>query len=98
MCTCETITNTHEIGEPCLVAEVLSPSTTHLDRGEKRFTYLAMKSLRHHLIIDLESNVIEHTSRPDSESPWTLQIGRAGDTIRLTCPADVRITVDEILA
>jgi Uma2 family endonuclease len=97
MGTCETLTHTHEISEPCLIAEILSPSTTHIDRGEKRFAYLSMPSLRHHLIIDLEANIIEHTSRPDSQSPWTLQICESGDSIDLHCPAVLSITVDALL-
>ena len=98
MVTCETLTHTHEISEPCLIAEILSPSTTHVDRGEKRFAYLSMPSLRHHLIIDLETNIIEHTSRPDSQSPWTLQICEAGDNIDLHCPAVFSIAVNDLLA
>jgi Uma2 family endonuclease len=98
MATCETLEHTHEINTPCLIAEVLSPSTTHIDRGEKRFAYLSMPSLRHHLIIDLEANLIEHTSRPDADSAWTIQICEPGHTIELHCPAPTTITVDEILA
>jgi Uma2 family endonuclease len=98
MATCETLEHTHEINTPCLIAEVLSPSTTHIGRGEKRFAYLSMPSLRHHLIIDLEANLIEHTSRPVADSAWTIQICEPGHTIELHCPAPTTITVDEILA
>ncbi len=97
MVTCETLTHTHEINEPCLIAEILSPTTTHIDRGEKRFAYLAMPSLRHHLIIDLESNIIEHTSRASADQPWTLQICQPGDTIHLACPTTTQIAVTQIL-
>jgi Uma2 family endonuclease len=98
MATCETLTHTHEINEPCLVAEILSPSTTNIDRGEKRFAYLGIPSLRHHLIIDLEASIVEHSSRPNSDTPWTLQICEPGHTLHLTCPTNLSITVDEILA
>jgi Uma2 family endonuclease len=98
MATCETLDHTHEISNPCLIVEVLSPTTTHIDRGEKRFAYLSMPSLRHHLIIDLEANIIEHTSRPDADSAWTIEICEPGHTLRLTCPADLQVTVDELLA
>lgn len=98
MATCEILEHTHEINTPCLIAEVLSPTTTHIDRGEKRFAYLAMPSLRHHLIIDLEANLIEHTSRPDADSPWTFQICELDHRIHLTCPAELQVTVDELLA
>ncbi len=98
MATCETLAHTHEINEPCLIAEIPSPSTTYIDRGEKRFACLSMPSPRHHLIIDLETNIIEHTSRPNSDTPWMLQICEPGHTIDLTCPATIRIPVDEILA
>jgi Uma2 family endonuclease len=98
MATCETLEHTHEINTPCLIAEVLSPTTTNIDRGEKRFAYLSMPSLRHHLIIDLEANLVEHTSRPDADSAWTIQICVPGHTIHLNCPTPTSITVDEILA
>ena len=97
MATCETFTHTHEINEPCLIAEILSPSTANIDRGEKRLAYLAMPSLRHHLLIDLEANIIEHTFRSATETLWTLQICEPGDTLLLTCPVDTEITVNEIL-
>ena len=51
--TCEDPSDTHAHSAPCLIAEVLSPTTTSIDRGEKRLAYMAMPSLRHFLLIDL---------------------------------------------
>jgi len=36
---------------PCLVAEVVSPSTERLDRGEKRWNYLSLPSLEVYLLV-----------------------------------------------
>ena len=37
---------------PCVIVEVVSPSTARKDRLEKRFSYLALKSLQLYLLID----------------------------------------------
>jgi Uma2 family endonuclease len=40
------------IPEPVVVFEVLSPSTTHVDRYEKNRAYLATPSIRHYVILE----------------------------------------------
>lgn len=96
--TCETTEHTYEVYEPCLIAEVLSPTSAEIDRGEKAFAYLSMPSLRDLLLVDLAANTIEHTSRPDNDSAWTLRICKPGDAFKLTCPASASISVTEIFA
>jgi Uma2 family endonuclease len=96
--TCETTEHTYEVSEPCLIAEVLSPTSAEIDRGEKAFAYLSMPSLRDLLLIDLEANTIEHTSRPNDNTAWTLRIGNLGDTLELNCPASAKISVAEVFA
>ena len=51
MVNCEDPSDSHTQSAPCLIAEVLSPTTTSIDRGEKRISYMAMPSLRHLLQI-----------------------------------------------
>jgi hypothetical protein len=57
-----------------------------------------MPSLRDLLLIDLEANTIEHTSRPNDNTAWTLRIGNLGDTLELNCPASAKISVAEVFA
>ena len=76
---------------PCLIVEVLSPSTERIDRREKLFAYQTIPSLREYLLIDPDQRCVE--------------IYRFGDTVRhethteggfrLDC-LDAELTVDEI--
>jgi Uma2 family endonuclease len=50
---------------PCLVAEVLSPSTERTDRGEKAQAYRGMPSLETYLIIDQDRRHIIRFWRDD---------------------------------
>ncbi len=98
MVTCEEASDMHAHSSPCLVAEVLSPTTTAVDRGEKRIAYMAMASLRHLLLIDLEAGNIEHQWRSNSDDPWFFELGVPGTDLHLTCPAVATVCVDDILA
>ena len=78
---------------PCLLVEVLSPSTERIDRREKLFAYQAIPSLREYLLVD-----------PDKRS---VEIYRFGDPVRYeTCTEgafrldclDAEITLDEVYA
>jgi Uma2 family endonuclease len=48
---------------PCLVVEVLSPSTATTDRREKRLAYLALPSVQAYLLVDADSRRVEHVQR-----------------------------------
>jgi Uma2 family endonuclease len=98
MVTCEDPSDTHAHSAPCLIAEVLSPSTTSIDRGEKRLAYMAMPSLRHLLLIDLEASSIEHTWRHNAEDPWFFEFGTPDTDLHITCPSTTTISVNEIFA
>ena len=98
MVTCEVPSDTHAHSTPCLIAEVLSPTTTSIDRGEKRLAYMAMPSLRHLLLIDLEANNIEHTWRLGPDDPWFFEFGTADTDLHITCPSTTTISVNEIFA
>ena len=98
MVTCESADDTHAYAAPCLVAEVLSPSTTVIDRGEKRIAYMAMPSLRHLLLIDIEAGNVEHVWRAGPDDPWFFEFGTPGTDLHLTCPSTTTIAVDDVLA
>lgn len=76
---------------PCMVVEVLSPSTERIDRREKLFAYQTIASLREYLLIDPERRCVE--------------IYRFGETVRheihtegrfrLDC-LDAEIAIDEV--
>jgi Uma2 family endonuclease len=79
---------------PCLVVEVLSPSTEHIDRREKRVAYQQIASVRAYLIVDQERRVVDWYARGD-DGAWThVTLVEQGE-IALACPA-VTLTLDEI--
>ena len=85
MLSCEDYdADTHIKSAPCLIAEVLSPSTQSIDRREKMLGYRRMPSLRHYLILSQEQPLVE-CYRRDPKQGWVCQ--------RLTAPAD-RIAID----
>ncbi|WPL17590.1 hypothetical protein Thiowin_02615 [Thiorhodovibrio winogradskyi] len=73
---------------PCLIAEVLSPSTKQIDRREKLLGYRQLASLCYYLVIAQDRALMEVWQRDAagaSESGWVQQ--------RLTAP-DAALTID----
>lgn len=68
---------------PCLVAEVLSPSTAGIDEREKWFHYREMPSLRYYLLIDAESRCVRLRSR-DAEGWWEETL-EENETVSIRC-------------
>lgn len=60
------------IAAPCLIAEVLSPSTAAYDRGEKFAHYRGIASLREYLLIDPDKQTVELYRRGDDDL-WVLR-------------------------
>jgi Uma2 family endonuclease len=71
---------------PCVVFEVLSPSTAAYDRGEKLIHYQSIETVRHVFIIDGNKQRITHHSRT-SDTIWMSEVLAPGTDIRLTDPA-----------
>lgn len=72
--------------KPCLVIEVLSPSTQDIDRREKLFAYRQLISLEHYLIIVQDEPRVEWWSRSDA-GQWKLTEIHGDGAIQLRCPA-----------
>lgn len=90
MVTCESDTDDYTVTAPCLVVEVLSPSTGWVDHGRKRTKYLALPSLKHYLLVNIENQSIEHYFRVDSAHGWSFEIvdteTSSSAAMNLTCP------------
>ena len=90
MVTCEGPTDEYTVISPCLVVEVLSPSTSWVDHGRKRTKYLALPSLKHYLLLNLSTQTIEHYFRADVSHGWSFEALSTGDNpaheLTLTCP------------
>ena len=76
---------------PCLIVEVLSPSTERIDRREKLFAYQTIPSLREYLLIDPDKRHIEIYR---FGHPVRHEIHTEG-SFRLDC-LDAELTVDEV--
>ncbi len=70
--------------EPCLIVEVLSPSTTSIDRGEKLKAYRSIPSVETYLIVDAAARSIEVYQR--AGDLWTYAEVSEDAVIDLTCP------------
>ncbi|MEA5529260.1 Uma2 family endonuclease [Dolichospermum sp. UHCC 0684] len=58
---------------PCLIIEVLSPSTETIDRREKLVNYRSLASLKEYVLISQNEIKVE-VYRQDEKGNWTIQI------------------------
>ncbi|MBW4699518.1 MAG: Uma2 family endonuclease [Aphanocapsa lilacina HA4352-LM1] len=66
---------TYTLDAPCLIVEVLSPSTEAFDRGAKFAQYRRLSSLQEYVLIDSQSVGVEcFRPGPDRERTWILQL------------------------
>jgi Uma2 family endonuclease len=79
---------------PCLVVEVLSPSTELTDRREKLDAYCAIDELLTYLVIHQDHRRVERHWRDDSSAPWQF-VTYTGGTIPLRC-VDAELVLDDV--
>jgi Uma2 family endonuclease len=70
--------------KPCLVIEVLSPSTEATDRREKLLAYQKLPTLQGYLLVDAETPRIESYTR--HEGSWQYRLCEGEGTLELPCP------------
>jgi Uma2 family endonuclease len=68
---------------PCLVVEVLSPSTEAYDRGKKFIQYRRIQTLQEYVLIDAEKISLDCFRRND-KGIWELHPYEEGDEVNLT--------------
>jgi Uma2 family endonuclease len=78
---------------PCIIVEILSPSTESYDRGGKFAQYRRLESLREYVLISSDSINVE-IFRLNERHKWELTPYVAGETIQLTsidfeCPIEL---------
>jgi len=80
---------------PCVLVEVLSPSTAMIDEREKWLHYRDIPTLRHYLLIDSETRRARIRTR-DGDG-WLEQTLDDDDVVELTCgPIRSTLSLDEI--
>lgn len=70
------------ISYPCLIAEVLSPSTEAMDRGKKFQRYRQAKSLQEYVLIQADQKGVD-CFRKNEAGLWVMQSYEAEDELRL---------------
>lgn len=84
----------HVEDAPCLIVEVISPSTESTDRREKLAAYKAMDSLRAYLIVHQDTRHVERFWRDEEGTWWDADpVGKGRAPV--PCP-EVTLTLDEI--
>ena len=67
---------------PCLVIEILSPSTQATDKREKRINYQTISSLQEYVLISQDEIKVE-VYRQDNKGNWTVEIYRQDNDLSL---------------
>lgn len=94
--SCEQVADdAYIIDHPCLIAEVLSPSTEAIDRREKLHAYQTLPSLREYLLVSADVPAIEVWRR--AAQGWIQEWLEAEDSLRVEC-LEASITVSDIYA
>ena len=70
--------------EPCILVEVLSPSTKHIDVREKMLEYKRLPNLQTYLIVDPDSLFVRHLWR-DAEGDWQQQDVTGSGDLDMPC-------------
>ena len=81
---------------PCLVLEVLSPSTRKTDKSEKVAVYELMPSLLSFALINPDEPWIELHSRASVDRSWKRTTHGAGSRITLPCPNGLALDIDDL--
>jgi len=95
---CEPESDTDELylRRPCLVVEVLSPSTESTDRREKWFAYSGIPSLRYYLMIHSERCEVVYYARSRA-GEWETANLEDGEGLQIDCPGlQVNLTLDQL--
>ncbi len=79
---------------PCLIAEVISPTTERIDRNEKLFNYRQLPSLREYILVH-QSEIKVEIYHKVYRNNWLLETLTQGSTLKLQS-VNVEITMAEI--
>jgi Uma2 family endonuclease len=79
---------------PCLIIEVLSPSTEITDKREKLVNYRTLETLQEYVLVSQDEIKVE-VYRQDEQGNWTLQILDKNDELQLKS-LGLTLTMSEI--
>jgi Uma2 family endonuclease len=79
---------------PCVVVEVLSPSTESIDRREKRLAYRRLESLKAYVIVYRDEMRVMRHWRDDHGTWWDAEVAGEGK-VPFPCP-QIELTLADI--
>src|SRR5437667_1712880 len=80
---------------PCVVFEVLSPSTEAIDRTEKLEAYRELPSVEDYVLVSSERKAVEVHHRDREQNYWITRIYSPGDTVSIES-LNAEFLMDEI--
>ncbi len=80
--------------KPCLIVEVLSPSTENIDRREKLIAYRKIEDLQEYVIVS-QDNVEVEVYQKDGQGNWARQILGKNDAVNLNS-INLQLTMTEL--
>jgi Uma2 family endonuclease len=80
---------------PCLIAEVLSPSTEVIDRREKLLAYRALTTLRYYLLVAQDRRLVE-LYRREADGGWRYEVSEDGELASDCGGLSLRMTLADI--
>jgi Uma2 family endonuclease len=81
---------------PCVLVEVLSPSTLSTDKREKLLNYQRNPSVRYYLIVSPEQVQVDYYQR-NTEGQWEHALLEAGETLHMQCgDCTMQLTLEDI--
>jgi Uma2 family endonuclease len=93
MLVCDDGPDAYYKDKPCVIAEVLSPSTLRTDTNEKRYSYLELPSLELYLLIDSRRQFVRGFYR--GKTGWEERVFAEGEAVPVPC-ADLELTTEDI--
>lgn len=85
----DTLTN------PSVIFEILSPSTTGIDKGRKFFFYQQISSLQEYIMIDSQKRFI-HIARRQPDNSWKMETLNEEATGFIISSVNYRLSIDRI--
>jgi Uma2 family endonuclease len=82
---------------PCVIFEVLSPSTKSIDCREKLMAYKTIPSLREYIIVHQDKRRVE-LNRKDASGEWELKVYEDSNLLQLTSVGStiIELSLDSI--
>jgi Uma2 family endonuclease len=93
---CEDEGDTFYVTQPCLLAEVLSPTSHERDKVTKLAAYRRLPTLKAYLIVDPETQTVMAHMR-DNRGKWATNNCGFGDQLLLPCP-EMMLQINDLFA